>query len=314
MNLGTCIEKYVEHKRSLGMRFVTEARILKSFCKTVGDIGLVNLRPDQVREFLMVNGRWTRFSEIKYSVLNGFFSFATARDYTTCIPLPARVRRRPQVLVPYIYSRQELVQLFEMASGPYPAQSRIQPFVFRTLLLLLYGAGLRISEALSLKPVDVDLKQAVIYVRNTKFFKTRLVTIGTDLAYVLKQYFEQRRRECYCDREDAPCFAYKGGGALTRANVERIFRRMCRLAGIQRSGGPRNQPRLHDLRHAAAVHRVIEWYRRGQDVQQLLPQLATWLGHVNVASTQRYLTLTPELLNEASQRFERYALEPNHEK
>jgi site-specific recombinase XerD len=64
---------------------------------------------------------------------------------------------------------------------------------------------------------------------------------------------------------------------------------------------------LHDLRHAAAVHRLVAWYRQGADVQRLLPQLATYLGHVHIAGTQRYLTLTPELLHEASQRFEQYA-------
>jgi integrase/recombinase XerD len=60
-------------------------------------------------------------------------------------------------------------------------------------------------------------------------------------------------------------------------------------------------------RHSAAVHRVVAWYRQGADVQRLLPQLATYLGHVHIAATQRYLTLTPELLHEASLRFERYA-------
>jgi len=72
-------------------------------------------------------------------------------------------------------------------------------------------------------------------------------------------------------------------------------------------GDARNQPRLHDLRHTAAQHRLIAWYRSGRDVQHLLPQLATYLGHVDVNSTQCYLALTPELLHEANQRFARYA-------
>ena len=63
-----------------------------------------------------------------------------------------------------------------------------------------------------------------------------------------------------------------------------------------------------------AVHRLVAWYREGADVQRLLPQLATYLGHVDVAATQRYLTMTPELLREASRRYERYAQpEVNHE-
>jgi site-specific recombinase XerD len=82
---------------------------------------------------------------------------------------------------------------------------------------------------------------------------------------------------------------------------------------VLRYDGGRYQPRLHDLRHAAAVHRLISWYRQGADVQRLLPQLATYLGHIHIAATQRYLTMTPELLHEASQRFERYALGGHHE-
>jgi site-specific recombinase XerD len=58
---------------------------------------------------------------------------------------------------------------------------------------------------------------------------------------------------------------------------------------------------------------VVSWYRQGADVQRLLPKLATYLGHVHIAATQRYLTLTPELLKEASRRFERYAGEGRHE-
>jgi integrase len=70
---------------------------------------------------------------------------------------------------------------------------------------------------------------------------------------------------------------------------------------------------LHDLRHTAAVHRVVAWYRSGQDVQRLLPQLATYLGHLDIRSTQGYLRMTPELLEAASQRFALYAMGGDHE-
>jgi hypothetical protein len=58
---------------------------------------------------------------------------------------------------------------------------------------------------------------------------------------------------------------------------------------------------------------LVSWYRQGADVQRLLPQLATYLGHLHIAATQRYLTMTPELLREAGQRFERYAREEQHD-
>jgi integrase/recombinase XerD len=52
----------------------------------------------------------------------------------------------------------------------------------------------------------------------------------------------------------------------------------------------------------------VAWYRQGADVQLLLPKLSTYLGHIGLAETQHYLTMTPELLREASQRFEAYAV------
>ena len=80
------------------------------------------------------------------------------------------------------------------------------------------------------------------------------------------------------------------------------------VAQVRREDSCRYQPRLHDFRHSFAVTCLIRWYRNGEDVQRLLPQLATYLGHVHIAGTQRYLSMTPELLREASSRFERYAM------
>ena len=66
-------------------------------------------------------------------------------------------------------------------------------------------------------------------------------------------------------------------------------------------------PRVHDLRHAFAVATLVRWYRSGLDPAQRLIHLSTFLGHVNPTSTAVYLTITDELLREASQRFERFA-------
>lgn len=73
----------------------------------------------------------------------------------------------------------------------------------------------------------------------------------------------------------------------------------------------RFQPRLHDLRHTFAVHRLIEWYRQGADVQKLLPQLSVYLGHCCLSSTQAYLNMTPELLQQVSDMLSR---RKNHDK
>jgi integrase/recombinase XerD len=102
-------------------------------------------------------------------------------------------------------------------------------------------------------------------------------------------------------------FTTKTGAPIQGQTVDLSFKRLRRLAGISRQDVTTYQPRIHDLRHSFAVHRVTEWYRAGADVQQLLPALSIYLGHTELKGTQRYLTMTPELLQQANRRFEDYA-------
>ena len=90
--------------------------------------------------------------------------------------------------------------------------------------------------------------------------------------------------------------------------MEDAFQLIREKAGVRRTDGACYQPRLHDLRHTFAVHRLTSWYQEGKDVQRLLPQLSTYLGHRYLAATSVYLTMTPELLTLTAQRFEHYAL------
>jgi integrase/recombinase XerD len=177
----------------------------------------------------------------------------------------------------------------------------------RSLLLLLYGTGMRIGEVLSLSLQDVDLEQRLVTVRDTKFYKTRLVPIGRRLTKALADYLAQRRRLPLPEGEASSFLAACTGIRLDYKRVNKLFCRVRKLAQVQRELSARYPPRIHDIRHTAAVHRLIAWYRAGVDLQRLLPQLATYLGHVDIASTQHYLSMTAELLQEASVRFEHYA-------
>lgn len=171
----------------------------------------------------------------------------------------------------------------------------------------MYGAGLRISEATGLQIRDVDLSQRLLSVRETKFYKTRWVPIGPKLAAAIATYLERRRRLPMPEGEEAALLCSRTGHHLWYQDVVTQFQRVRAAAGIGCPPGATRLPRLHDLRHTAAVHRVVAWYREGRDVQSLLPQLAIYLGHSEIKSTQRYLSMTPELLDEAGQRFAAYA-------
>jgi site-specific recombinase XerD len=151
------------------------------------------------------------------------------------------------------------------------------------------------------------LADRILAIWDTKFFKSRLVPIGTDLCTALETHWTARQRLPLPDQTRSAFFCTRTGRTLSLAKLERIFVRLREHAGIRRPSSDRWQPRLHDMRHAFAVHRVIAWYREGADVQACLPLLATYLGHINLSGTQTYLTMTHQLLSEASLRFERYA-------
>jgi site-specific recombinase XerD len=242
----------------------------------------------------------------KFHVLRGFYRYLLRRGYLTSSPLPVQIPKEPERLIPYIYSRAELHCLLQAAQKE-SHWCKFEPVTMRTLLLLLYGAGLRISEALRLTLSDVDLEQRLLTIRETKFYKTRLVPFGVDLSQALTIYLAARSKAEHPAPPEAFLLLTRHSLPVSVQLAEDTFKRLCRRAGVRRKDASRYVPRLHDLRHTFAVHRLTACYRDGGDVQRLLPQLATYLGHVDIDSTQCYLTLTPELLSQASNRFEQYA-------
>lgn len=307
MRLHDLVETYIAYKLSLGMRYRSQIAVLRAYCRVMGDVAVEEVRPESVLAFITgtgpVTARWMEY----YRVLGGFYRYAICRGLVTMSPLPMNAPKLPPPFMPYIYTVDELKRLLAATDTLQTPRSPLLALTMRSLLLLLYGTGMRIGEALALTLQDVDLENQVLTVRDSKFFKTRLVPIGPRLAMVLANYLS-RRYQLPLPEGEAPAFlATHTGLHLDYKRVNKLFCRLRKVAQIRRETAARYQPRIHDIRHAAAVHRVIAWYRAGADVQRLLPQLATYLGHVDVASTQCYLSMTPELLHEASLRFERYA-------
>ena len=309
MKLKELITQYAAFRKSMGAEFKSVESLLNTFCRHVGVERDINeIGAEQVAGFLAGTGPVNRYWRRKYDTLRGLYRYATSRGFVNHVPLPTTVPKMPERFVPYIYSVDELERLINPTSPERIGFRKLQPHTLRAVLVLLYGAGLRIGEAVALTLQDVDLDAAVITIRNTKFHKTRLVPIGLKLNQAMAQYAAQRKEAGHSQSADAPFFVLRRGGALSIHIVREAFRRLRTYAGVGRADGARYQPRLHDMRHSFAVRRLTSWYEQGADVQRLLPQLATYLGHVSIAATQVYLTMTPELLHAASVRFERYAL------
>lgn len=173
--------------------------------------------------------------------------------------------------------------------------------VLGSALTLLYLTGLRAGEALRLTQMDVDLPAAVLRVRDTKFGKSRLVPIAPDIVARL-QRCHRSIANCIGERRpDSPFFPAPSGRSYSISALREAFHQVLAHAGIPRHSGGRSL-RLHDLRHSFAVLRLTLWYRQQADLGALLPALATYMGHVGLASTQRYLQLTEDVLDEITRR------------
>ena len=317
MILQDAIDRYVVWRRAHGAKFDTGARVLCYFSKHVGgNIDCSSVADADVLSFLAGNGRLTRYRANKYSALTGFYRYAISRGYAARSPLPAAEEepRKPRSAPPYVYSRDELRRLFGAIDISRQRPVQLDADTLRALLLMLYGAGLRFGEAQRLTLDDTDLADAVLTIRNTKFYKTRLVPVGPQLVDALRAYVAKRIERPLPEGGASTFLANLDGTPLVKRTVCHAFARLLKVAGIhhdQKDG--RQSPCFHSLRHAAAVHRLESWYRQGADVQRLLPVLSTWLGHAHLDGTQVYLSMTPELLHEASVRFDSYVNGGDHE-
>lgn len=314
MTLRNAIDQYIAWRQVHGAKFVNQAYILRRWLNSVdGEVECDAVTAAQVRAYLAGNGPLTPYRAVKYSVLAGFYRYAISRGYASASPLPDNEPRRPPSAPPYIYSHDELGRLFGAIGACRRHAVKLDAHTFRALLLLLYGAGLRSAEALNLTLADVDLAAAVLTVRDTKFYKSRLVPVGSRLADTLRTYATRRARRPLAQSTDSSFLANRDGSPVVKRTAQAAFARLLCTAAIHGADEARQSPCLHSFRHSFAVHRLTAWYRQGADVQRLLPILSTYLGHQDPAGTQVYLSMTPQLLQQASLRFERYERGGNDE-
>jgi integrase/recombinase XerD len=190
------------------------------------------------------------------------------------VALPRRARRLPRTLSPG-----EAERLIEAASGTKPRDLRD-----RALVELLYGAGLRVSEAVGLERGGVDLDERLVRSIG-KGGKERIVPLGRRAAEALRRYLSRGRP--FLDRRHRPeLFLNAQGGALTRAGAFLILKRLADKAGLEPG---RVHPHL--LRHSFATH-LLEGGADLRSVQEML-------GHADLATTELYTHVTDRRRREA---------------
>lgn len=292
MTLLEAIEDYVKRKRSEGLSYRSSEWYLMAFGKRIGNIDLVSVTAREILTFLDSPKTSPDTWMAKYRLLRGFFDFWLARGEIYALPMPAERRERQRPFVPYIYTHSEIRNLLKaVRSSQKAVRCGIDALTLRTVLIFLYSTGSLIGEALRLVIEDVDLKRGSVTIHRNRYNRSRTIPIGPDLKNVLGEYLVSRRRQ---DTTNQQFFLNKRGETLKTSNVEGTFERLRRVAGIGRHDESSYQPRMYDLRHTFAVHRIAGWIKHGADLNRMLPALSVYMGLTGLGTTEKYLTLTPD--------------------
>lgn len=289
--LAAHMQEYLALKRMSGFKYKNEGRMMEMFDQYCYDIGFSG---DRLNAGL-VNGfcygihyekASTRYRKEK--LLSGLAEHLCTIGYPSYICPKKSVPKRC-TYTPYIFSEEELMNFFRAADKypPHPLSNR--HLVDSTMFRLIYGCGLRLSEALNLKLKDVNVTEGTLLILQSKNNKDRKIPMATSLVNRCKKYNVDMH--LFSD-ENAHYFKSPFGRRLDNSAAYRRFREYLWCAGIPHSG---RGPRIHDLRHTYCVHCLKRWVLTEKDLTNLFPYLSAYLGHADFRGTQYYLRLTADL-------------------
>lgn len=303
--LGELMSKFIREKRACGYNYDIGNHALRRLDRFLCSIGLRTMElPRSVVECWIAKrmNEQPGTQKLRIIFVRQFAIYLHQQGIRAYIPEATRISRNHLDFTPYIFRLEEVRSILSAVDhlppdNRSPKRHLIMPEVFR----LLYCCGMRLSEVLHLKVVDVDLAVGILTVREGKFNKDRLVPLHPSMTMRLKKY-AALMGEC---EPNAIFFPAPDGGPYSNITVYSIFRRLLRECGIPH-GGRGKGPRLHDLRHSFAVHNLGSWYRQGANLGAKLPVLAAYMGHRSLVGTQRYLQLTPEIFPDINARIEKF--------
>lgn len=301
--------RYTEHMKSLGRRFFQDTWIIARLGRFLTEHGASDLDQTLFEQWCITHHGLHANVRRTYQRMVRKFCVYRQRTETNCfIPDAARFPQRRPSRSPVIVSPSDITRLLRVTDelkvhGAVP----LRPAMLRLAVVLLYTAGLRRGELLRLRLGDLDLTNGTAMIRETKFYKSRLVPLSTDAQHELRAYLKKRMASPWNVSAEAPLI---GGHEHTKVIHEYAgnaiggsVRQLCIAANIRDPEG--RLPIVHDFRHSFAVQALLRWYRDGADVQSCLPKLAMYMGHQSIVSTAYYLHWIPEVAQTASNQFER---------
>ena len=293
--LAEAIQGFIREREALGYRYRKQAACLKRFdtlCRKIGHNHVALSRELAMQWATKKPWESDDAQRRRIRLVRRLAHYMVRTGYEAYIYPDHLGVSRSDTYQPYLFSELELARFFACVDRCLPLRSsphrhRIFPLLYR----MLYGCGLRLSEALNLTVGDVNTEEGTLTIRNAKFHKDRLVPMHLSLVERCRVYREEMH---LVGQPKDIFFPSPQGGRYSERVLYAYFRRFLWEAGISH-GGRGKGPRVHDFRHTFAVHCLKRWVRTRVDLTVALPYLSAYLGHTGLKGSQRYLRVTADL-------------------
>lgn len=287
------LQDFIDEKRRLGCRYIEEERLAHKFDEmSAGQDCSKGLSPELIECFIQYQPNWQATTQKRHiSFLRNFGSYLLRHDIQAFLPAYDALRDTTVNFKPYIFSHEEIDRLFCLADQIRPNCRRSHIF-YPVLFRVLYGTGIRISEALHLTMDDVDLESQTIHIVNPKNHKDRHLPISSSLTEYCRWYC--RKIHPVYSGEDLFFLSNRGNGYYSRNNIQVYFNTLICRMDIPYYGYKGGGPHLHCLRHTFCVHSLEKMLRENVPHGTALQLLSAYMGHSSLSATGRYLQLTAE--------------------
>jgi integrase/recombinase XerD len=299
--LEDAVENYLNTRRALGFRLHEHERLLTQFAAFVkmkqSDYITAEMAFDFAKNCRATPTRWAK----RWGIIRLFCRYVHAIDPRTPL-LPDRAFHRADSRArPYIFSENDIYRLVEACKTI--TLGKLRNATYSTLLGLIAVTGMRVGEAIKLEDRDINWAEGILTIREAKFNKSRQVLLHPSTVEELRRY-RRLRNQLRPVRKISNFFIGHRGGQLRHVTIHGIFVIALKRIGLEKQKDAVNA-RIHCLRHSFAVNTLIRWYRDGRDVEQRIPLLSTYMGHISPSSTYWYLSAVPDLMALAASRLEK---------
>jgi integrase/recombinase XerD len=291
--LAPYLEGFITEKKTLGCRYIEEERLAHEFDKRSLQYncseGMVT---ELVDEFIKFKPNWQATTQKRHiSFIQNFGRYLINHDINAFLPGYVSTRKAHICFKPYIFSHSEIDAILIATDNIHPNYRNSHIF-YPVLFRMLYGTGMRISEALNLTMANIDLGKKTIHVINPKNHKDRVLPISDSLTEYCWWYQSQIHPVYH---KDDPFFkSNRSDGYYHRNNVQVYFSNILAGMNLPTNGYKGGGPHLHCLRHTFCIHSLEQMLKSSVPHGVALQLLSAYMGHQSLSATARYLQLTAE--------------------